>query len=154
MSAEEEILGKKKLIMMGLAQAGKTTIRRAVISGLTGDELERYDATIDYERETKRIAGAARMSRMLVAPHNPAGPVSTAATAQVISTVTNFLILEYAWGEVDWRAGLLEPPERIEEGYLVLPEGPGLGHLLNHEVLERYRRACTRDADSSKIVPS
>ncbi|MFW9916952.1 MAG: ADP-ribosylation factor-like protein [Candidatus Thorarchaeota archaeon] len=57
MSAEEEILGKKKLIMMGLAQAGKTTIRRAVISGLSGDELERYDATIDYERETKRIAG-------------------------------------------------------------------------------------------------
>ena len=104
--------------------------------------------------ETKRIAGAARMSSMLVAPHNPAGPVSTAATAQVMSTVTNFLILEYAWGEVDWRANLLEPAERIEEGYLVLPEGPGLGHGLKHEVLERHLRASASDADSSKVVPS
>lgn len=104
--------------------------------------------------ETKRIAGAARMSRMLVAPHNPAGPVSTAATAQVMSTVANFLILEYAWGEVDWRADLVEPPEQIEEGYLLLPEGPGLGHSLNHEVLEHHLRTSARDVDSSKVVPS
>jgi len=104
--------------------------------------------------ETKRIAGAARMSQVLVAPHNPAGPVSAAATAQVMSTVTHFLLLEYAWGEVDWRAELVEPAERIEEGYLVLPEGPGLGHRLNHDVLERHLRACAGDADSSKVVPS
>ena len=104
--------------------------------------------------ETKRIAGAARMSQVLVAPHNPAGPVSTAATAQVMSTVTHFLILEYAWGEVDWRADLLEPPERIEEGYLMLPEGPGLGHRLNHDALKRHLRIRAGDADSSKVAPS
>jgi len=103
--------------------------------------------------ETKRIAGAARMSQVLVAPHNPAGPVSTAATAQVMSTVTHFLILEYAWGEVDWRADLLEPAERIEAGYLMLPGGPGLGHCLNYEVLERHLRTYAGDADSSKVVP-
>ncbi|HHX43600.1 MAG TPA: mandelate racemase/muconate lactonizing enzyme family protein [Chloroflexi bacterium] len=90
--------------------------------------------------ETKRIAGAARIGGVLVAPHNPAGPVSTAATAQVVSTLTNFLILEYAWGEVDWRASLLEPAERIEDGYLILPEGPGLGHRLNQDVLAAHRR--------------
>lgn len=91
--------------------------------------------------ETKRIAGAARMSNMLVSPHNPAGPVATAASGQVMSTVSNFLILEYAWGEVDWRAGLLEPPERIEDGYLLLPEGPGLGHRLNRAEVERHQHA-------------
>ena len=42
---------------MGLSEAGKTTIRRVVMSGQSGDELKRYDATIDYERESKRIAG-------------------------------------------------------------------------------------------------
>ena len=103
--------------------------------------------------ETKRIAGAARMSRMLVSPHNPASPVSTAATAQVMSTVTNFFILEYAWGEVDWRADLLEPAERIEDSYLILPEGIGLGHRLNHDVFERHLRTCAGDADSSKVTP-
>jgi len=89
--------------------------------------------------ETKRIAGAARATGILVAPHKPAGPVSTAATAQVVSTLSNFLILEYAWGEVDWRADLLEPAERIEDGYLVLPEGPGLGHRLNPDMVAAHR---------------
>jgi galactonate dehydratase len=73
-----------------------------------------------------------------VSPHNPSGPVSTAATAQVASTLSNFLILEYAWGEVGWRADLLDPPEQIEDGYLILPEGPGLGHRLNHAVVQAH----------------
>jgi len=91
--------------------------------------------------ETARIAGAARAAGILVAPHNPAGPVSTAATAQVASTLSNLLILEYAWGEVDWRADLLEPAERIEDGHLLLPDGPGLGHRLNPEVVAAHRAA-------------
>jgi len=89
--------------------------------------------------EMKRIAGAARMAHILVSPHNPAGPVATAASAQVMSTVSNFMILEYAWGEADWRAQLLDPPEQIEDGYLVLPKDPGLGHRLNPSVAETHR---------------
>lgn len=103
--------------------------------------------------ETKRIAGAARMNHLLVAPHNPSGPVATAATAQVMSTENRFLILEYAWGEVDWRADLLEPPEQIENGYLFLPEGPGLGHRLNERVVKAHLRAAPSETDSSKVVP-
>lgn len=103
--------------------------------------------------ETKHVCAAARMQQMLVAPHNPSGPVSTAATAQVASTLPNFLILEYAWGEAEWRAGLLDPPERIEDGYLLLPDGCGLGHSLNMEVVERHRVLDPSDADSSKVVP-
>jgi len=103
--------------------------------------------------ETKRIAGAARMNQIMVAPHQPAGPVASAATAQVISTVSNFYILEYAWGEADWRANLLDPPERIENGYLVLPDAPGLGHRLNWEVVEAHRRGDASARDSSKVKP-
>ena len=103
--------------------------------------------------ETKRIAGAARMSGLLVAPHNPAGPVSTAASAQVMSTVTNFAILEYAWGEADWRAELLDPPERIEDGCLLLPQGPGLGHKLNQEVLRQHEKASPSPKDSTTALP-
>jgi galactonate dehydratase len=101
--------------------------------------------------ETKRIAGAARMCQLLVAPHNPAGPVATVATAQVISTVTNFSILEYAWGEVGWRAKLLEPAEQIEDGYLILSEEPGIGHRLNWEVVNVHRRSDASAHDSSKV---
>jgi galactonate dehydratase len=103
--------------------------------------------------ETKRIAGAARMNQILIAPHNPAGPVATAATAQVISTVSNFSILEYAWGEADWRADLLSPPERIEDGYLILSEEPGIGHRLNPTTVTAHRAARASATDSSKVRP-
>lgn len=103
--------------------------------------------------ETKRIAGAARMCQLLVAPHNPAGPLATAATAQVISTVTNFSILEYAWGEVDWRADLLDPPERIEDGHLLLSQEPGLGHRLNSTTVEKHRVQLASSQDSAKVRP-
>lgn len=103
--------------------------------------------------ETKRIAGAARMNQILVAPHQPAGPVASAATAQVMSTVSNFYILEYAWGEVDWRADLLQPVECIEDGYLVLSEEPGLGHRLNDSMVQRHQRRVASATDSSKVRP-
>jgi galactonate dehydratase len=100
---------------------------------------------------TAQIAAAARVNHLLVAPHNPAGPVSTAATAQVASTLPNFLILEYAWSEAAWRAQLLDPPERIVDGCLLLPEGPGLGHRLNDEVVAAHRAAQASAADSTKV---
>lgn len=89
--------------------------------------------------ELIKVAAAARLNQMLISPHNPAGPVSTAACAQASATLDNFYRLEYAWGEVDWRAELLDPPERIEDGYLILPEGRGLGHRLNRNTVSRHR---------------
>ena len=104
--------------------------------------------------ETLNIASAARMSQLLVAPHNPSGPVATVATAHAVSTMSNFLILEYAWGEVDWRAELLDPAEPIQDGYLSLSDTPGLGYRLNPDVLEAHRRPAPSTADSSKVVPA
>ena len=101
--------------------------------------------------ELNEIAAAARMKQVLVAPHNPAGPLSTAATAQAASTWSNFYILEYAWGEVEWRPDLLTPPERIEDGHLVLSQEPGLGHRLNPQIVEAFRSAGASSADSSKV---
>ena len=101
--------------------------------------------------ETQKIAAAARMNQILVAPHSPSGPVATAATAQVISTAVNFYILEHAWGEVDWRGDLLWPPEKVEDGHLILSSEPGLGHRLNMDVVNAHRRANATASDSSKV---
>ncbi len=101
--------------------------------------------------ETSRIAAAARMNGLLVAPHNPSGPVASAATAQVVSTAPNFYILEYAWGEAPWRAELLEPVEHIEDGYLVLSDLPGIGHKLNDALVDEHRTRTVSTADSSKV---
>lgn len=102
--------------------------------------------------ETKRIMGAARLNDILVAPHQPAGPVATAVTAQVCCTDANFYVLEHAWGEVDWRANLLQPAERIEDGYLVLSDEPGIGHRLNSEIVAAYRKSSASVVDSSKAL--
>lgn len=100
--------------------------------------------------ETKNVAEAARASGLLIAPHNPSGPVASVASGQVCATLRNFYILEYAWGEVDWRAELLEPAERIEDGYLIVSDAPGLGHRLNPALVNQYRVGQASTADSSK----
>ena len=102
--------------------------------------------------ETAHIAQAARMSQLLVAPHNPSGPVATVASGHVTGTMSNFLILEYAWGEAEWRADLLTPREPIEDGYLLLSQAPGLGVRLNPEVVEAHRAEGASAADSTKVV--
>jgi galactonate dehydratase len=66
-----------------------------------------------------------------ITPHNPSGPISTLASASVLASVPHAAPLEFAWGEVAWRPTVLDPPERIEGGALVLPsDRPGLGARL------------------------
>ena len=78
----------------------------------------------------KRIATLAAARNVMVTPHNPSGPVATAASVQCMASVPNFAILEYAWGEVDWRASLIDPPEEIVDGFIEVPSGAGLGITL------------------------
>ncbi|MDE0085492.1 MAG: mandelate racemase/muconate lactonizing enzyme family protein, partial [Candidatus Poribacteria bacterium] len=75
----------------------------------------------------KKIATLAAARNVMMTPHNPSGPVATAASVQCMASVPNFAILEYAWGEVDWRASLTEPPEEIVDGFIEVPTGTGLG---------------------------
>ncbi len=103
--------------------------------------------------ELKSIGEAARLNQLLIAPHNPSGPVATVATAQVAATLSNFLILEYAWGEAEWRSALIEPPEAIVDGCLAVPDTPGLGCRLNMDAVNAHRREAPSTADSSKVRP-
>ena len=79
----------------------------------------------------KKIATLAETTNVKITPHNPSGPVATAASVQSMASVPNFGILEYAWGEVDWRSDLVDPPEHIQDGFLELSTHSGLGISLN-----------------------
>jgi galactonate dehydratase len=85
--------------------------------------------------ELVRIAAAAESAGVAVAPHNPSGPVSTAASVQVCAALKNVRSLELQWGEVDWRATILNPPERFESGKVRVPDRPGFGIELNDEAV-------------------
>ncbi len=75
--------------------------------------------------------------------HSPSGPVSLLASAHVTAAVPGALPLEHAVGEASWRADLLTPAERIEDGHLLLPPGAGLGATLDWPAVARRGRVWT-----------
>ncbi len=89
--------------------------------------------------ELSRIASLADVNGLAVAPHNPSGPVSTAASAQTCAGMKNFRTLELQWGETPWRAELVDPPEQFDRGVFRLSDRPGIGVRLNEKVAAKYR---------------
>lgn len=89
--------------------------------------------------ELKNIATFADSAGgILVAPHNPSGPISTAVSVQVCASIPNFAILEYAYGEVTWRSQIITPEEQFVDGYIVLNNKPGLGTNLNKNIIKQH----------------
>ena len=88
--------------------------------------------------ELTHIAAMAQLDGVTVAPHNPSGPVSTAASIQVCAGMSNFKILELQWGEVPWRGELVSPVEKFENGDITVPTLPGLGVTLNDALAKKY----------------
>jgi galactonate dehydratase len=88
--------------------------------------------------ELTRIASMAEADGVEVAPHNPSGPVSTAATVQVCAVLKNFRLIELQWGEVDWRHEVLQPRELFEKGMIRVPDRPGFGIELDDRVVKAH----------------
>jgi galactonate dehydratase len=90
--------------------------------------------------ETRKVAAMAQASYITVAPHNPNGPLATAASAHLAACIPNFLILERRGQAED--VGRAEevsfPPLVMRDGKLSLPEGPGWGVELEREILKKY----------------
>jgi galactonate dehydratase len=85
--------------------------------------------------EMTHIAAMAAAEGVLVAPHNPSGPVSTAASVHVCAGMRNATFLELQYGEVGWRGDSLVPAERFVDGAIHVPDRPGFGIALNEDVI-------------------
>lgn len=88
--------------------------------------------------EGRRISAMAELDGVMVAPHNPSGPVSTAASMQWCANLPNFMILEHQWNEVPWRGDLVNPPERFHQGSIAVPNTPGFGIELNDALVKQH----------------
>jgi len=88
--------------------------------------------------ELKKIAAIAEGAGLQTSPHGPASPIGNIAAAHAIATIPNFNILEFSYGEVPWRAELVDPPEDTRGGALALSDRPGLGLKLNEKTAARY----------------
>jgi len=88
--------------------------------------------------EMTRIAAMAQADGVSVAPHNPSGPISTAASVQICAGMANFRLLELQWGEIGWRSELVMPEERFENGSIRVPDRPGFGIQLNEKLARSH----------------
>jgi L-alanine-DL-glutamate epimerase-like enolase superfamily enzyme len=88
--------------------------------------------------EAKKIAGMAEAHYAQIAPHLYCGPVVGAANIQLAACSPNFLILESLeqWG--GFAAKLLKKPIQWENGYVIPPEGSGLGVELDEDVARAH----------------
>ena len=83
--------------------------------------------------ELKKIAAAAESYYIPFAPHNPSGPVANAATLQLAACCPNFSILEIMYSDVDWRKDVTNEALTYADGYITIPDKPGLGIEIDEE---------------------
>ncbi|KAK7184645.1 hypothetical protein DPSP01_000370 [Paraphaeosphaeria sporulosa] len=94
--------------------------------------------------ELKRIAAMCEAYDVALAPHCPLGPIALAACIQVDASVANFAIQEMSLG-IHYNAGsqdltsYITNPEvwKVDEGYVELMAGPGLGIEIDEEWVRR-----------------
>ena len=90
--------------------------------------------------EARRIAALADAHRIALAPHNPQGPVSTAASLEFGFSQPGYIICETVHADVPWRNDV------VTEGFQVQPEGrlvspnqrPGLGIELDEAEIAKH----------------
>jgi galactonate dehydratase len=88
---------------------------------------------------TRKIADLADAHYAMIAPHSAQGPVCSAACVQLNASIPNFFIHEIfdefneAW-EKDIVIGAVE----VKDGYIDIPERPGLGIDLNVDEIRKH----------------
>jgi galactonate dehydratase len=88
----------------------------------------------------RRVAALAEAHRNALAPHNPQGPVSTAASLEFGFNQPSYIICETVCQDVPWRADV------VREGYVVEPKGqivrpndrPGLGIDIDEAAVKKH----------------
>jgi galactonate dehydratase len=90
--------------------------------------------------EARRIAALAEAHRIALAPHNPQGPVSTAASLEFGFSQPGYIICETVTNDVPWRQDIVREGFSIESaGRIVRPNSrPGLGIEINEAEVRKH----------------
>ena len=90
--------------------------------------------------EARRVAALCEAHRISLAPHNPQGPVSTAASLEFGFSQPSYIICETVHADVPWRDDIVTEGFTVEkQGRLVRPnQKPGLGIELNEDEIKKH----------------
>jgi galactonate dehydratase len=90
--------------------------------------------------EARKIAAMAEAYKVSIAPHNPQGPVSTAASIEFGFSTPSYIICESVHNDVPWRQDVVTEGFSVEKkGRIVKPNiRPGLGIEINEEEVKKH----------------
>jgi L-rhamnonate dehydratase len=99
-------------------------------------------AQVDLTRcgitQALRIAAIAERNGIKVANHCFTTDINVAAALHLLTSIPNALILEYGVEPGEISRSLARNPLRVVDGYVAVPEEPGLGIEPNQDVIDRY----------------
>jgi len=89
--------------------------------------------------ETKKVSIMAEAQGVKVAPHDgSAGPIAEMANLHVMATIPNCQFLEHRASDVPWRSEVAIGVIPDKDGYIELPEVPGLGIDINVDEIAKH----------------
>ena len=88
--------------------------------------------------EALKISGWCETHYLAVAPHNPLGPVSTAACLHFDMAISNFAVQECAREPGQILSELFPQQATLHDGYLLPSTEPGLGVVFDKNALSAY----------------
>jgi L-alanine-DL-glutamate epimerase-like enolase superfamily enzyme len=93
-------------------------------------------------RETKRIADYADRHGISTVLHFAGSPVGCMAAVHLAATLGNFIVMENHAVDMPWWQDLVTgvPKPIIQNGYIAVPDTPGLGVELNADVVKEHLR--------------
>lgn len=90
--------------------------------------------------EARKIGALAEAYRVAMAPHNPQGPISTAASIELGFATPSYIICESVHSDVPWREDIVSEGFSVEKkGRIVYPnKKPGLGIEINEKEIKKH----------------
>ena len=89
--------------------------------------------------QMKKMAAMAEAHYITFAPHDGSlGPVAEMAAVHLCATLPNFLILEHLEDDVPQRYEVMEPQPTIVDGFMLVPDAPGLGIDIVEDAIAHY----------------
>ena len=85
-----------------------------------------------------KVARFAEAHNVNIIPHNPLCPISTLAALHIDRVVPNFEVQEWPGTFGDFNAMIKGDSIKAENGYIIMPEGPGIGVELVDDIAEQF----------------
>lgn len=90
--------------------------------------------------ETKKIGDYAEEKGVAMMMHHASSPVSLMGAVHVAAATQNFTWLEHHFVDLEWYDDLVTGIEKpiVQDGYIKVPEKPGIGVELNEDVVREH----------------